>query len=36
MDRHPLHGFSGKDPELEEIYLDAIRAAGIEETRTIE
>jgi ABC-2 type transport system ATP-binding protein len=36
MDRHPLSGFSSKDPELEEIYLDAIRAAGIEETRTIE
>ena len=36
MDRHPLHGFSAKEPELEEIYLDAIRAAGIEETRPIE
>ncbi|HEV8610596.1 MAG TPA: ATP-binding cassette domain-containing protein [Thermoanaerobaculia bacterium] len=36
MDRHPLRGFSAKEPELEEIYLDAIRAAGIEETRTIE
>jgi ABC-2 type transport system ATP-binding protein len=36
MDRHALHGFSAKEPELEEIYLDAIRAAGIEETRTIE
>jgi ABC-2 type transport system ATP-binding protein len=36
MDRHPLRGFSAKEPELEEIYLDAIRAAGIDETRTIE
>jgi ABC-2 type transport system ATP-binding protein len=36
MDCHPLRGFSAKEPELEEIYLDAIRAAGIEETRTIE
>jgi ABC-2 type transport system ATP-binding protein len=36
MDRHPLRGFSAKEPELEEIYLDAIREAGIEETRTIE
>jgi ABC-2 type transport system ATP-binding protein len=36
MDRYPLRGFSAKDPELEEIYLDAIRKAGVEETRTIE
>jgi ABC-2 type transport system ATP-binding protein len=36
MDRHAVHGFSAKEPELEEIYLDAIRAAGIEETRPIE
>ena len=36
MDSHPLHGFSAKEPELEEIYLDAIRKAGIEETRPIE
>jgi ABC-2 type transport system ATP-binding protein len=36
LDRYPLQGFSTKDPELEEIYLDAVRAAGIEETRTIE
>jgi ABC-2 type transport system ATP-binding protein len=36
LDRHPVRGFSAKDPELEEIYLDAVRAAGIEETRTIE
>ena len=36
LDRYDLSGFSAKEPELEEIYLDAIRAAGIEETRTIE
>jgi ABC-2 type transport system ATP-binding protein len=36
LERHPVRGFSAKEPELEEIYLDAIRAAGIEETRTIE
>jgi ABC-2 type transport system ATP-binding protein len=36
MDRHPLHGFSAKEPELEEIYLDAVNAAGLEETRPIE
>jgi ABC-2 type transport system ATP-binding protein len=36
MDRHPLRGFAAKEPELEEIYLDAIRSAGLEETRPIE
>jgi len=36
IDRHDLTGFSAKEPELEEIYLDAVRAAGIEETRPIE
>jgi ABC-2 type transport system ATP-binding protein len=36
LERYPLSGFSAKDPELEEIYLDAVRAAGIEETRPIE
>jgi ABC-2 type transport system ATP-binding protein len=36
LERHPVRGFSAKEPELEEIYLDAIRAAGIEETRPIE
>ncbi len=36
LDSHDLVGFSAKEPELEEIYLDAVRAAGIEETRTIE
>jgi ABC-2 type transport system ATP-binding protein len=36
LDRFELLGFSAKEPELEEIYLNAVRAAGIEETRTIE
>jgi ABC-2 type transport system ATP-binding protein len=36
LDKYDLTGFSAKEPELEEIYLDAVRAAGIEETRTIE
>jgi ABC-2 type transport system ATP-binding protein len=36
IERYPLHGFSAKEPDLEEIYLDAVRAAGLEETRTIE
>jgi ABC-2 type transport system ATP-binding protein len=36
LDQYDLLGFSAKEPELEEIYLDAVRAAGIEETRTIE
>jgi ABC-2 type transport system ATP-binding protein len=36
LDRFPLQGFSAKEPELEEIYLDAVRAAGLEETRPIE
>jgi len=36
IDRYPLRGFSAREPELEEIYLDAVKAAGMEETRTIE
>ena len=36
LERHPLRGFSAREPELEEIYLDAVKAAGMEETRTIE
>ena len=35
MDRHRIEAFSQKEPELEEIYIDAVRSAGIEETRTI-
>jgi ABC-2 type transport system ATP-binding protein len=35
MDRHRVEAFSQKEPELEEIYIDAVRSAGMEETRTI-
>ncbi len=35
MERHRIEAFSQKEPELEEIYIDAVRSAGIEETRTI-
>ncbi len=36
LERHPVSAFSQREPELEEIYLKAVRAAGLEETRTIE
>lgn len=36
LEKHDVTGFSEKEPELEEIYLNAVRAAGLEETRTIE
>jgi ABC-2 type transport system ATP-binding protein len=36
LDRFPVDAFSQKEPELEEIYLEAVRAAGMEETRPIE
>ena len=36
FDRYDVKAFSEKEPELEEIYLSAVRKAGIEETRTIE
>jgi ABC-2 type transport system ATP-binding protein len=35
MERHRIDAFSQKEPELEEIYIDAVRSAGLEETRTI-
>ena len=35
LDRHRIEAFSRKEPDLEEVYLRAVRAAGIEETRTI-
>jgi ABC-2 type transport system ATP-binding protein len=35
LDRFRIDAFSQKEPELEEIYIDAVRSAGIEE-RTIE
>jgi ABC-2 type transport system ATP-binding protein len=36
LERHEVHAFSDREPELEEIYLAAVREAGLEETRTIE
>ncbi|MGH9366614.1 MAG: ABC transporter ATP-binding protein [Thermoanaerobaculia bacterium] len=36
LDRHEIRAFSQREPDLEEIYLAAVRAAGMEETRTIE
>ena len=36
LDRYAVEAFSRKEPDLEEIYIDAVRSAGIEETRTIE
>ncbi len=36
LDQYEISAFSEKEPELEEIYLSAVRAAGLEETRTIE
>jgi ABC-2 type transport system ATP-binding protein len=36
FDRYDVKAFSEKEPELEEIYLSAVKKAGIEETRTIE
>ena len=36
MDRYEVAAFSDKEPELEEIYLSAVKAAGLEETRTVD
>ncbi len=36
LDRYDVAAFSDREPELEEIYLSAVTAAGLEETRTIE
>ncbi|MGH9365285.1 MAG: ABC transporter ATP-binding protein [Thermoanaerobaculia bacterium] len=36
VETHRVNAFSQKEPELEEIYLRAVKAAGLEETRTIE
>ena len=36
LDRYEIHSFSQKEPDLEEIYLEAVRNAGMEETRTVE
>jgi ABC-2 type transport system ATP-binding protein len=35
FEKHRVDAFSGKEPELEEIYLKAVADAGLEETRTI-
>jgi ABC-2 type transport system ATP-binding protein len=36
LDRYDVAAFSDREPELEEIYLSAVKAAGLEETRIIE
>ena len=36
IERYRVEAFSEKEPELEEIYIDAVRNAGLEETRAIE
>ena len=36
LERYPVTAFSQKEPDLEEIYLEAVRAAGLEESRPIE
>ena len=36
IDTYTVEAFSQKEPDLEEIYIDAVRSAGMEETRTIE
>ena len=36
FDKYDVKAFSEKEPELEEIYLSAVRRAGLEETRVIE
>jgi len=35
LERYPVSAFSEKEPDLEEIYLEAVRVAGLEETREI-
>jgi ABC-type uncharacterized transport system ATPase subunit len=36
LDRYDVAAFSDREPELEEIYLSAVKAVGLEETRIIE
>jgi ABC-2 type transport system ATP-binding protein len=36
LDRYEILSFSQKEPDLEEIYLEAVRSSGMEETRTVE
>jgi ABC-2 type transport system ATP-binding protein len=35
LDRYRIDAFSQEEPDLEEIYLEAVRSAGLEESRTI-
>ena len=35
LERYRIEAFSQKEPDLEEIYIDAVRSSGMEETRTI-
>ena len=36
MDAFTVESFSQKEPDLEEIYIEAVHSTGMEETRTIE
>jgi ABC-2 type transport system ATP-binding protein len=36
FERYDVQAFSEKEPELEEIYLSAVKKAGLEETRAVE
>jgi ABC-2 type transport system ATP-binding protein len=36
IEKYEVASFSDKEPELEEIYLSAVKSAGLDETRTIE
>jgi len=36
IDRYEVAAFSEREPELEEIYLTAVKAAGLDETRTVD
>jgi ABC-2 type transport system ATP-binding protein len=36
LDRFDIRAFSQKEPDLEEIFIEAVQSAGLEETRTIE
>ncbi len=36
LNRYEIEAFSQKEPDLEEIYLEAVKSAGLEETRIVE
>ncbi len=36
LERYEIDAFSQKEPDLEEIYLEAVKSAGLEETRVVE